>query len=218
MVLRRLRGGLLSFVGVARFGLDARGVLLRFGEAARIVKTCGRAREWIYFSLVGARRSCRIQWARWVQTQTAPAQRALLFAVGARVRRCACSPSVPTRATGCESRGRSAALDHAHRRRSMEPTRREVARSHGARRSGAANISAVQRSRRCGWWRAGAHDAEMARPPPQEQNDRWQQGRQVLADLHRHDERVLWPPARGELCSVGDPPTARRAKGHARSG
>ena len=47
MVLRRLRGGLLSFVGVARFGLDARGVLLRFGEAARIVKTCGRAREWI---------------------------------------------------------------------------------------------------------------------------------------------------------------------------
>jgi hypothetical protein len=61
LVLRRLRGGLLSFVGVARFGLDARGVLLRFGEAARIVKTCGRAREWIYFSLVGARRSCRIQ-------------------------------------------------------------------------------------------------------------------------------------------------------------
>ena len=36
LVLRRLRGGLGSFVGVARFGLDARGVLLRFGEAARI--------------------------------------------------------------------------------------------------------------------------------------------------------------------------------------
>ena len=48
MVLRRLRGGLLSFVGVARFGLDARGVLLRFGEAARIVRP-GRAREWISF-------------------------------------------------------------------------------------------------------------------------------------------------------------------------
>ena len=44
MVLRRLRGGLLSFVGVARFGLDARGVLLRFGEAARIDKTRARAR------------------------------------------------------------------------------------------------------------------------------------------------------------------------------
>jgi hypothetical protein len=39
---------LLSFVGVARFGLDARGVLLRFGEAARIVKTRS-AREWISF-------------------------------------------------------------------------------------------------------------------------------------------------------------------------
>ena len=35
-VLRRLRGGLGSFVGVARFGLDARGVL-RFGEAARMI-------------------------------------------------------------------------------------------------------------------------------------------------------------------------------------
>jgi len=34
---------LLSFVGVARFGLDARGVLLRFGEAARI-ETRARAR------------------------------------------------------------------------------------------------------------------------------------------------------------------------------
>ena len=215
MVLRRLRGGLLSFVGVARFGLDARGVLLRFGEAARIVKDQGARANG--FRLVGARRSCRIR-LRWVRNPNSAST-----ARSAVRRRCACSPvrcspSVPTRATGCESRGRSAALDHAHRRRSMEPTRREVARSHGARRSGAANISAVQRSRRCGWWRAGAHDAEMARPPPQEQNDRWQQGRQVLADLHRHDERVLWPPARGELCSVGDPPTARRAKGHARSG
>ena len=219
MVLRRLRGGLLSFVGVARFGLDARGVLLRFGEAARIVKTCGRAREWIYFTVVWSVRVDRVAYSRLGGCKPNSASTAR----SAVRRRCACSPvrcspSVPTRATGCESRGRSAALDHAHRRRSMEPTRREVARSHGARRSGAANISAVQRSRRCGWWRAGAHDAEMARPPPQEQNDRWQQGRQVLADLHRHDERVLWPPARGELCSVGDPPTARRAKGHARSG
>ena len=37
MALRRLRGGLGSFVGVARFGLDERGVP-RFGEPARIVK------------------------------------------------------------------------------------------------------------------------------------------------------------------------------------
>ena len=35
LALRRLRGGLGSFVGVDRFGLDARG-LPRFGEAARI--------------------------------------------------------------------------------------------------------------------------------------------------------------------------------------
>ncbi len=35
LALRRLRGGLGSFVGVDRFGLDARGVP-RFGEAARI--------------------------------------------------------------------------------------------------------------------------------------------------------------------------------------
>ena len=36
--------------------------------------------------------------------------------------------------------------------------------------------------------------------------------------IHRHDERVLWPPARGQLCAAGEPSTACRASGLARSG
>ena len=42
MVLRRLRGGLGSFVGVARFGLEVRGVLVRLGEPEAIARGLGR--------------------------------------------------------------------------------------------------------------------------------------------------------------------------------